>query len=140
MAAAQETLQQSTDSDTTDAAVQIFSLHLHIMDLQDEILAKGIDLGIMKATYDNLYSMAGFAVRLPPDCRRDAGKGPCMRSQNFTAYSVQTLRNSIINSGRIQAAGYFDSESVQSDQLVGLAAAAGKSRKSRRLRQTEIET
>ncbi len=83
MAATQETLQQSTDSDTTvstDAAVQISSLHLHIMDLQDEILAKGIDLVFMKATYDKLYSIAGVAGRLPPDRRRDAGKGPCMRS------------------------------------------------------------
>jgi hypothetical protein len=64
MAATQETLQQSTDSDTTvstDAAVQISSLHLHIMDLQDEILAKGIDLVFMKATYDKLYSIAGVA-------------------------------------------------------------------------------
>jgi hypothetical protein len=76
MAAAQETLLQSTDVDTPyAAAVQIEQLHLRITDLHDylhdEILDKGIDLGIMKASFDNLYSMAGVAGRLPPDRQID---------------------------------------------------------------------
>ena len=79
MDAARETLQQqSTDSThvvTPDAAIigtmaavdQIASLHLRIMELQEELLSKEINLGKMQAVYDNLYSMAGVAGRLPPD-------------------------------------------------------------------------
>jgi hypothetical protein len=93
MAAAQKTLQQSTDT----ADIQIARLNLQILesdlDLQDECADKGIDLVIMKAAFDTLYWTTSARST---DCharqaRREAGKGPCTRSQ-VTAFRVRFLR------------------------------------------------
>jgi hypothetical protein len=60
---AQGSLQQSTDDATSD---QIANLQFQIVDLQLEIAAKGIDLGFMKASFDNLFTAAG---RLQPEAQ-----------------------------------------------------------------------
>ncbi len=63
MAAAKETLHQSTDGDTTNADVQMVNLHFRLMKLQNEIKTNGINVVHMKATFDKLYSISD---RLPP--------------------------------------------------------------------------
>ncbi len=83
----------------------------------------------MKAAFDNLYSMAGVAGRLPPDLRitildklvgmleKALARGPNSSPRTESVPSGSSIINSgRINSGTMQAAAYFDSESVPSAQ------------------------